>query len=208
SSKFGKSVTLQSILLAYDPIQGFACVNKPLNGWWCQDDPNGLGDNEKLSLLLIRYPLQVCAQPIAIEVTTVSGINIFVIFCRYDPLKGFECVNGACQDYRVCFTCPLSFCNTTCVTRWFDSDDPETNGRDSELLSGLFSKYPGYICPNPIGIEVQTISGQPAYQTGNIFQVYNPVFGFACVTAGQTGGGLCADYKVRFSCPEKFCTSE
>uniref|UniRef100_A0A673MUM8 WxxW domain-containing protein n=1 Tax=Sinocyclocheilus rhinocerous TaxID=307959 RepID=A0A673MUM8_9TELE len=147
--------------------------------WFDRDDPSGLGDNETLSLLLIRYPLQVCTQPIAIEVTTISGTPFF---------------------FSVLYS-------SACVTRWFDSDDPETNGRDSELLSGLFSKYPGYICPNPIGIEVQTISGQPAYQTGNIFQVYNPVFGFACVNAGQTGGGLCADYKVRFSCPEKFCTS-
>ncbi|XP_016377875.1 uncharacterized protein LOC107716069 [Sinocyclocheilus rhinocerous] len=222
-----------NIFQIYNPTTGFSCLNANQGGgvcadykvrftcpedwcskcrtpWFDRDDPSGLGDNETLSLLLIRYPLQVCTQPIAIEVTTISGTpvlppgNIFVV---YDPLKGVECVNGACQDYRVRFTCPLSFCNTTCVTRWFDSDDPETNGRDSELLSGLFSKYPGYICPNPIGIEVQTISGQPAYQTGNIFQVYNPVFGFACVNAGQTGGGLCADYKVRFSCPEKFCTS-
>ncbi|XP_073679321.1 uncharacterized protein [Garra rufa] len=177
--------------------------------WLDQDDPNEPGDYETLLLLLIRYPLQVCAQPIAIEVTTISGTpalppgNIFVV---YDPLRGFACRNGACLDYRVRFTCPLSFCNSTCVTRWFDSDNPNTNGSDSELLSDLLSMYPGYICPNPIGIEAQTVSGQPAYQTGDVLYTYNPAIGFACVNAVQTGG-VCADYKVRFSCPETFCSS-
>ncbi|XP_050953208.1 uncharacterized protein LOC127155176 isoform X2 [Labeo rohita] len=178
--------------------------------WFDRDDPGGLGDYEKLSLLLIRYPLQVCPQPIAIEVTTISGIpalppgNIFTV---YDPLQGLECVNGACEDYRVRFTCPSSFCNSTCVTKWFDSDNPNTNGSDSELLSDLLSMYPGEICTNPIGIEAQTVSGEPAYTTGDVFQVYNPATGFRCVNADQTGGGLCADYKVRFSCPDTFCSS-
>uniref|UniRef100_A0A672LIU0 WxxW domain-containing protein n=1 Tax=Sinocyclocheilus grahami TaxID=75366 RepID=A0A672LIU0_SINGR len=149
--------------------------------------------------------------------------------------------------------------SSACVTRWFDSDDPETNGRDSELLSGLFSKYPGYICPNPIGIEVQTISGQPkqninsnfvltswfdrddpddpgdseiltdiqiiippkvcslpiaievttisgspALLTGNLFQLFDPLLGFKCVNE-QQGGGVCQDYKVRYTCPKSFC---
>uniref|UniRef100_A0A673N7C3 Si:dkey-205h13.2 n=1 Tax=Sinocyclocheilus rhinocerous TaxID=307959 RepID=A0A673N7C3_9TELE len=176
--------------------------------WFDRDNPGGLGDYETLSLLLIRYPLQVCTQPIAIEVTTISGTPVLPpgnIFQVYDPLQGFVCVNGACQDYRVRFTCPLSFCNTTCVTRWFDSDNPNTNGGDSELLTVLLSVYHGYICPNPLGIEAQTISGQPAYQTGNIFQVYNPTSGFSCV---NQGGVLCADYKVRFTCPEDWCSSE
>lgn len=57
-----------------------------------------------------------------------------------------------------------------CITRWFDFDDPNGNG-DYEYLSNLLNAYPGLICPNPIGIEVQTVSGQPAFQTGNIFQV-------------------------------------
>uniref|UniRef100_A0A673HU12 Si:dkey-205h13.2 n=1 Tax=Sinocyclocheilus rhinocerous TaxID=307959 RepID=A0A673HU12_9TELE len=152
--------------------------------WLDRDDPSGVGDYETLSLLLIKYPLQVCPKPIAIEVTTISGTpalppgNIFVGY-------GIQ----------------------SCVTRWFNSDNPKTNGRDSELLSDLLSMYPGQICTNPIGIEAQTVSGQAAYTTGDIFQVYNPVSGFACVNAGQTGGGVCDDYEVRFSCPETFCST-
>ncbi|KAL0158151.1 hypothetical protein M9458_046227, partial [Cirrhinus mrigala] len=53
-----------------------------------------------------------------------------------------------------------------CVTRWFDFDDPGKGG-DFELLTDLHGNYPGEICPNPIGIQAQAVSGQPAYQTGN-----------------------------------------
>uniref|UniRef100_A0A672LAL5 WxxW domain-containing protein n=1 Tax=Sinocyclocheilus grahami TaxID=75366 RepID=A0A672LAL5_SINGR len=245
--------------------------------WFDRDDPSGLGDNEKLSLLLIRYPLQVCTQPIAIEVTTVSGspwsffwgLNFFFsvlyslacvtrwfdsdnpetnggdselltfllnkypgeicpnplgieaqtisnhvlcVFCRYNPTTGFSCLNanqggGVCADYKVRFTCPEDWCSSECMTPWFDRDDPSGLG-DNEKLSLLLIRYPLQVCTQPIAIEVTTVSGSPVLPPGNNFVVYNPVFGFACVNAGQTGGGLCADYKVRFSCPAKFCASE
>ncbi|XP_067303554.1 mucin-5AC [Pseudorasbora parva] len=219
-----------NVFQVYNPTTGFSCVNANQGGgvcadykvrftcpeewcskcrtpWFDRDEPGGLGDYETLPLTLVTYPLQVCAQPIAIEVTTTSGTPVLPgsNFQVYDPLQGFVCVNGACQDYRVRFTCPTSFCGTKCVTRWFDSDNPNTNGGDSELLSGLLSLYPGHICPNPLGIEAQTISGQPASQTGNVFQVYNPTTGFSCINANQ-GAGVCADYKVRFTCPEEWCS--
>uniref|UniRef100_A0A673HNW3 WxxW domain-containing protein n=1 Tax=Sinocyclocheilus rhinocerous TaxID=307959 RepID=A0A673HNW3_9TELE len=85
---------------------------------------------------------------------------------------------------------------------WFDRDDPNGNG-DYELLADLLNTYPGEICPNPIAIEAQTVSSQPASQTANIFQVYNPTSGFACVKANQVRR-KCADYKVRFTCPEEW----
>ncbi|XP_043080249.1 uncharacterized protein si:dkey-205h13.2 [Puntigrus tetrazona] len=221
-----------NVFQSYNPTTGFSCINANQGGGvcadykvrftcteeWCskcrttwldRDNASG-GDNERLSLLLIRYPLQVCAQPIAIEVTTISGTpalppgNIFVV---YDPLQGFACENGACQDYRVRFTCPSSFCRTQCVTRWFDSDNPNTNDGDAELLSVLHSMYPGHICPNPLGIEAKTvISNQPAYLTGNVFQVYNPTTGFSCINSNQ-GGVSCSDYKVRFTCPGDWCSN-
>lgn len=43
-------------------------------------------------------------------------------FCRYDAADGFACVNEEqpggrrCQDYKVRFTCPLTFC-----TEWITS---------------------------------------------------------------------------------------
>jgi len=57
-----------------------------------------------------------------------------------------------------------------CISKWFDRDNPGGNG-DYELLADLLSMFPGEICPNPIDIEAQTTSGQPASQTGNVFQV-------------------------------------
>uniref|UniRef100_A0A671K5U9 WxxW domain-containing protein n=1 Tax=Sinocyclocheilus anshuiensis TaxID=1608454 RepID=A0A671K5U9_9TELE len=134
-------------------------------------------DYETLSLTLIKYPLRVCAQPIAIEVATISGTPVL------PPGNNFQV--------------------------WFDSDNPNTNGGDSELLTVLLSVYHGYICPNPLGIEAQTISGQPAiFQTiltETCFLIYNPTSGFSCV---NQGGVLCADYKVRFTCQEDWCSSE
>ncbi|KAG1961499.1 transmembrane protein [Pimephales promelas] len=224
-----------NVFQVYNPTTGFSCVNANQGGgvcadykvrftcpeewcskcrtpWFDRDNPGGVGDYETLSLTLVTYPHQACAQPIAIEVTTISGTPVLPTgnsFQVYDPTEGFACVNaqqtGGCQDYRVRFTCPKSFCLPKCVTRWFDSDNPNTNGGDSELLTTLLSLYPGYICPNPLGIEAQTISGLPASQTGNVFQVYNPTTGFSCVNANQ-GGGVCADYKVRFICPEEWCS--
>lgn len=77
----------------------------------------------------------------------------------------------------VCFNLPFFYQNNffclvfISISKWFDRDNPSGNG-DYELLADLLSMYPGEICPNPIGIEAQTISGQPASQTGNIFQVW------------------------------------
>ncbi|KAK7128955.1 hypothetical protein R3I94_017249 [Phoxinus phoxinus] len=98
----------------------------------------------------------------------------------------------------------ITLSNQSCISKWFDRDDPSGNG-DYELLADLLNMYPGEICPNPIGIEAETISGQPASQTGNVFEVYNPTTGFSCVNANQ-GGGFCADYTVRFTCPEEWCS--
>ncbi|KAI7794184.1 hypothetical protein IRJ41_014825, partial [Triplophysa rosa] len=222
-----------NIFQAYNPTSGFACVNAAQAGgvcadykvrficpeafcsscrtpWIDRDNPGGVGDFETLNHIQMEYPLLVCPQPIAIEVTTLSGTQVqqtASIFEVFDPLQGFACVNGnlSCLDYRVRFTCPQNFCLPKCITQWFDRDDPSGEG-DYEYLSDLLNEYPGLICPNPIGIEVQNISGQPAFQTGNIFQAYNPTSGFACVNANQ-GGGQCADYRVRFLCPDTFCSS-
>ncbi len=44
--------------------------------WFDRDNPGGQGDYETLSLTLVTYPLQVCSQPIAIEVATISGTPV------------------------------------------------------------------------------------------------------------------------------------
>lgn len=59
-----------------------------------------------------------------------------------------------------------------CQTRWFDYDDPSGNG-DYELLRDLRNMYPGEICPQPIAVEVQTVSGEPASNTSRTFLKYD-----------------------------------
>uniref|UniRef100_A0A671M5J9 Si:dkey-205h13.2 n=1 Tax=Sinocyclocheilus anshuiensis TaxID=1608454 RepID=A0A671M5J9_9TELE len=189
--------------------------------WFDQGNPSIIGDSETLSSIMLTYPLQVCAQPIAIEVATTSGIPVLIsvaVRFQYDPTKGFTCVNPPligwlwwkwwCKDYKVRFTCPRIFStcySSECVTKWYDSDDPDTNGGDFEFLSTILNKYPGEICRNPIAIEAQTVSGDPVYQTGNNIQLYISASGFSCT---HVKPGCCADYKVRFTCPDEWCSGE
>ncbi|KAJ7306489.1 hypothetical protein JRQ81_009844 [Phrynocephalus forsythii] len=97
-------------------------------------------------------------------------------------------------------------CDATCITRWFDRDNPSGVG-DFETLVDLRKEYPGLICLQPIGIEAQTLDGAPASSTGQTFNPYNTADGFACVNAQQKAGP-CKDYKVRFICPPDFCSGE
>ncbi|XP_057175277.1 cell migration-inducing and hyaluronan-binding protein-like [Triplophysa rosa] len=200
---FAACVVLVSGLL------GVTCL-KCTTHWFDRDDPSGKGDYENLSDLLKEYPGLICPNPTGIEVQTVSGqpaSQTGDIFQVNDATGGFACVNAdqngkQCADYRVRFTCPEMFCSV-CRTSWLDRDDPSGRG-DDETLSDIHVTYPGKVCSQPIAIEVTTISGTPALQTGNIFHVYDPLQGFACVNEQQTGSS-CQDYMVRFTCPQIFC---
>ncbi|KAJ8372067.1 hypothetical protein AAFF_G00294810 [Aldrovandia affinis] len=101
------------------------------------------------------------------------------------------------------FTCSGRFCSD-CRTRWFDLDDPTGNG-DYEVLSMLLTAHPRHICPQPIAIEAQTLSGDPASSTGDTFLIYDATNGFACVNTDQRTR-KCNDYRVRFTCPTEFCS--
>lgn len=57
-----------------------------------------------------------------------------------------------------------------CKTEWLDLDNPFGTG-DHELLSQLLDKKPGEICPDPTAMEVQTLNGTPASETGQQFAV-------------------------------------
>lgn len=54
-----------------------------------------------------------------------------------------------------------------CWTDWFDRDDPSGTG-DWETLSDLRKQFPQKICPKPIDIEVQTLSGLSVAAAGDI----------------------------------------
>uniref|UniRef100_A0A8D0DNQ5 WxxW domain-containing protein n=1 Tax=Salvator merianae TaxID=96440 RepID=A0A8D0DNQ5_SALMN len=92
-----------------------------------------------------------------------------------------------------------------CKTKWFSRDSPSATG-DYELLYYIRKEYPGAVCHRPSAIEVQTIHGVPALQTGQKFAWNDPVNGFACINAEQGKRAFCYDYKVRFTCPDSFCS--
>ncbi|KAJ8258094.1 hypothetical protein GJAV_G00193100 [Gymnothorax javanicus] len=181
--------------------------------WFDRDDPSGKGDYEDLSRLLKEYPGQICLKPIAILAQTLSGVpasDTGDCFHIYDATKGFACVNAdqrsrKCQDYRVRFTCPAEFCSK-CRTRWLDRDNPGLTG-DYEILSKFRKRYSRRICPKPIAIEAQTLSGVPASDTGDSFRIYDATDGFACVNADQRSR-KCQDYRVRFTCPAELCSNK
>ncbi|XP_051895336.1 uncharacterized protein LOC127583413 [Pristis pectinata] len=178
--------------------------------WFNHDNPSGQGDYEDLTNLRNQFPDHICTHPIACEVETTSGVPASQTgenIRRCTVSTGFFCVNneqsdGRCEDYRIRFTCPQSFCN--CKTQWFDRDDPTGIG-DYETLMNLRNENPGLICSNPVHCEVETLSGIPASSTGDIVSNCSVISGFVCVNAEQTDGS-CEDYRIQFMCPESFCS--
>ena len=86
-------------------------------------------------------------------------------------------------------------------TMWFDLDTPDFTGSDDiEQLETLIKRRAEHVCPNPLKIQVQTVSGQPAAETGQVFEFINPHRGFACYSHQQVNGERCLDYRVRYFC--------
>ncbi|XP_059212878.1 cartilage intermediate layer protein 2-like [Centropristis striata] len=144
--------------------------------WFDRDNPSGTGDWETLSSLLKANPGKICTQPIGVEAKTLSGLTAAAagdVIYRSDTTSGFICRNKDqpkkkwCNDYRVRFSCPPSFCNPGCWTQWFDRDNPSGTG-DWETLSSLLKANPGKICTQPIGVEAKTLSGLTAAAAGDV----------------------------------------
>uniref|UniRef100_A0A8C2WGZ4 WxxW domain-containing protein n=1 Tax=Cyclopterus lumpus TaxID=8103 RepID=A0A8C2WGZ4_CYCLU len=177
--------------------------------WFDRDNPSGPGDYEILYSLRKQYPGQICPNPGAIEAQTLTGISALAAgekIYRSDTTTGFICRNRdqrdkRCQDYRVRFSCPSSFCTVkVCWTKWFDRDNPSGTG-DWELLSSLRKENPGKICRKPLFIKaVTTDTNTPASSTGNNFFMFHPSKGLVCRNRDQRSR-KCRDYKVKFGCP-------
>ncbi|XP_056219430.1 cartilage intermediate layer protein 2-like [Seriola aureovittata] len=177
--------------------------------WFDRDDPGGRGDFEVLNHLRSENPGKICANPVDIEVTTLSGLSATStgdVFHKMDTTTGFICrktdqSSKKCNDYRVRFSCHPPFCGGgVCWTKWYDRDDPSGTG-DWELLKNLRKENPDEICDNPLFIEaVTTDTLTPAVDTGETFNVFSPTKGFVCLKKDQSDG-TCRDYKVRFGCP-------
>ncbi|XP_049915001.1 cartilage intermediate layer protein 2-like [Epinephelus moara] len=149
--------------------------------WFDRDNPSGTGDWENLSNLRKENPGKICAKPLDIEARTLLGLSPAAageIIHKSDTTSGFICRNEdqckkkGCSDYRVRFSCPISFCDgggprPKCWTDWFDRDDPSGNG-DWENLSNLLTENPWKICSKPLGIQARTLSGLSAAEVGDV----------------------------------------
>ncbi|XP_037605983.1 uncharacterized protein LOC119476638 [Sebastes umbrosus] len=91
-----------------------------------------------------------------------------------------------------------------CWTDWFDRDDPTGTG-DWEALNNLRNENPGKICPKPVDIEAQTLTGLSVAATGDVIYKSDTYAGFICRNEDQTKTKMCSDYRVRFSCHPPFC---
>ena len=121
--------------------------------------------------------------------------------------SGFWCNNdeqthGNCADFEVRFCCPNAKelkCSKDGYewTVWLDSDDPVDSG-DWENKDS----FPAYVvCSNPTAIEAQVKSGSSGSTSVTHF---NNNQGFWCINDEQPKDATCADFEVRFCCPEEY----
>ncbi|XP_033112708.1 cartilage intermediate layer protein 1-like [Anneissia japonica] len=85
-------------------------------------------------------------------------------------------------------------------TPWYDRDNPSGTG-DWESVGSLLTENPSTMCQKPVAIECQTTAGQPYTSTDDTVSCC-PSAGLVCKQAEN--GNSCADYRVRFLCPDKW----
>ncbi|CAF3431607.1 unnamed protein product [Rotaria socialis] len=102
---------------------------------------------------------------------------------------------------------PASFTQNSCTnnnewTTWFDSSDPNFTQGENEITKHIQQLFPGFMCPDPIAIEAQTVTDGSPTQTGDVIRLTKDD-GFMCLNQMVTDfkTKLCADYKVRYCCP-------
>ncbi len=85
-------------------------------------------------------------------------------------------------------------------TTWLDLDNPGPGGSgDYETLSNHITY--NNVCPAPVDIRCQTLSGQDWTQTRDVLSCTKEA-GLVCRKDDQPHGDYCQDYRVRFYCPE------
>ncbi|XP_033099842.1 cartilage intermediate layer protein 1-like [Anneissia japonica] len=82
-------------------------------------------------------------------------------------------------------------------TPWYNRDGPGLTG-DNEQILAILDENPTTMCANPVGIECQTVSGEP-YTTPGENVTCSTSLGFECLR--ELNENPCSDYKVRFLCP-------
>ncbi|NP_001164712.1 oikosin-like protein precursor [Saccoglossus kowalevskii] len=104
-----------------------------------------------------------------------------------------------CQTHLLRSVTAVTGCYNGYWTEWFDRDDPSGTG-DWETTSLAISYFGDKMCSDPSDIQVQTLDGTPASNTGEIFSRYSVSEGFVCEMKNQPYK-TCLDYEVRYCCP-------
>ena len=169
-----------------------------------RDDPTEDGDFESLA----DYPAgSVCDSPTAIDVKTRTSGSTAVT--HLDLAYGFYCANDeqpngeGCADFEVRYCCPKKLSAQECNAKdhqwtvWLDRDDPVDSG-DYENKEGF---SPGVVCQNPTAIQAQKVSGSIG---SDAVVNFDNNYGFWCINDEQPRDHTCADFEVRFCCPDVF----
>ena len=169
--------------------------------WLDVDDPPGLGD---LELITSFSEHTVCSAPSGVKVQTISGDEPNDAFRRISIVDGFVCQNdimNMCDDFEVSFCCPKwgagdLHCNTKGYewTDWIDQDDPSTMNGDWETREAFGERR---VCTSPIGVQAY-----PLDDGSTAITHIDEKIGFWCVNQEQNGTDVCADFAVRFCCPQ------
>ena len=171
--------------------------------WLDADDPPGLGDLEKITSFSEHA---VCDNPTGVRVQTISGEEPNDAFKRISIVEGFVCQNdimNMCDDFEVSFCCPKwgagdVHCSLKGYewTDWIDQDDPASGNGDWETRESFGERR---VCTSPIGVQAYPLDGAGSTAVTHI----DESVGFWCVNQEQPdGAGDCADFAVRFCCPQ------
>ena len=168
-----------------------------------RDDPTEDGDFESIA----DYPLgSVCSSPTGIQAQTrTSGSTAHT---HIDVEYGFYCANDeqpngeGCADFEVRYCCPKKeerLCDADGYewTIWLDRDDPTDSG-DYENREGHGANV---VCQNPLGIQAQKRFDSAG---SDAVVHFDNTLGFWCINDEQPKDETCADFEVRFCCPEEY----
>uniref|UniRef100_F6T5Q7 WxxW domain-containing protein n=1 Tax=Ciona intestinalis TaxID=7719 RepID=F6T5Q7_CIOIN len=84
-------------------------------------------------------------------------------------------------------------------TKWYNTDDPDSDDGDKELLRTVLLRQRTMVCETPTGIQARVVQGNCGFITRDLFSSHTPNLGLICYNNEQTDG-RCKDYRVRYCC--------
>ncbi|XP_076824795.1 myeloperoxidase-like [Clavelina lepadiformis] len=133
-----------------------------------------------LRFLRVYRPDAVCDNILANEMRKTNG---------FYQIR-FKCLPGTIKETDY----PYVDSEEAYWTKWSDQSTPTaTFYDDDENLIGAGA------CLYPVAIQAQTVDGTPALETGEVFEMFNPIHGLLCKGIQQEDQ-TCEDYRVRYLC--------